>query len=375
MLKLLTRTTTSAVAVELGACSVRGIQLQKCAGEWRIHHWLNFESEPATAQHPEPDYRSVIRNAFGPGTFSGRSARLVLSPPDVEYRLLEVPATVLDRSQAEIRTALQFELDRQMPWPVADSEIAAWAVQAGATSSANAMVVASRSSAVKKYLDILESEGVECVHADILPNAMTALRLAGGEAEAPRTVWGILDLGFRACRLYLLHESRLVYARVLRGGGRELTETLARAMHVEFRIAEQYKRIYGLRQTDRGFRSLVGGMSRISEDALPSVLYAILRPALETLAGEIERSCRFVLGRLAGAAVSQICLLGAGARLQGLPEILSARVGVPFAMPELPPALARLAHRADGTEHPACSRTHLPALAHCIGMAVEEGQG
>jgi type IV pilus assembly protein PilM len=147
-----------------------------------------------------------------------------------------------------------------------------------------------------------------------------------------------------------------------------MTETLARALHVEFRIAEQYKRIYGIQQTDRGFRALVGGLQRISEEALPGVLYAILRPILENLASEIERSCRFALGRLNNATVSGIRLFGGGARLSGLGEALAARLGVPVALPE-PGGALQVAGRA-GTPHPALAPATFAALAACAGVAL-----
>src|SRR5262245_17171087 len=120
---------TTVIGVDFGACSLRAVQLQKQGSQWKVHHWVNLETEPTTAQPVARDYASEIRMAFGPGTFSGGQTALVLSPPDVEYKLLEVPGPVLDKPPAELKAALQFELDRQMPWPAAESEVAAWPVQ------------------------------------------------------------------------------------------------------------------------------------------------------------------------------------------------------------------------------------------------------
>lgn len=371
MLQLLTMRRTSVIGVDVGACSVRAVQLQRGQGRWHVHHWVNIETEPVTGDPPEPDFTESMKLAFGPGTFTGGRAALLLSPPEVEFRLIEVPAPVLKLPPDELKDALRFELDRQMPWPTDECEIGAWPVQSGATSSANAMVVAARVAPVNRALELLQAVDVECVRADVPPHGMMRVCRQQEQPVAEPTLWGVLDIGFRCCRLYLVHAGHTVFARVLRGGGREVTESLARALHVEFRIAEQYKRIYGIQQTERGFRSAVGGLHRISEDALPGVLYAILRPMFEALAGEIERSCRFALGRLSGATVGGIYLVGGGSRLRGLDAVLSGRLGVPVAPPrpggELAPTGA-----GNSEPHPALSQSLFPVLAPCAGLAVAE---
>ncbi len=397
MLQLALGKKTSVIGLEFGACSLRAVQLKKMNGVWKVHHWANIENEPTSDQPAAPDYASDLRLAFGPGTFSGRQTTLALSPPDVEYRLLEVPPAVLEKSTAEIRNALQFELDRQLPWTTAESEIGCWGVEAAAGSGGNAMVVAARSAGVQQFLDMLDAQQLDCVRADVVPNAMIHVctpvpstaqgekgvrnllpeRPEGGYAQKvpdpffSSSMWGILDIGFRSCRLYLVHAGRTIYSRVLRGGGRELTDTLAKALHVEFRIAEQYKRVYGIQATDRGFRSLVGGLARISEDALPGVLYAILRPTLEAMTSEIERSYRFAMGRLPGVTTGPIYLIGGGARMRGLAEVLSERLGLPVRLPD--PRTALPGACAGGQpEHPLCSAINFPVLAPCVGLALME---
>src|SRR5262249_45369226 len=150
-----------------------------------------------------------------------------------------------------------------MPWPAAELEMAAWSVESNGNAGGNAMVVGAKSSNVQQLVDILTDQNLECVRADVVPSAMVRVCTQRGADTDGAAVWGVLDIGFRSCRLYMMHKSRVIYARVLRGGGRDLTEALARELHVEFRIAEQYKRIYGIKQTERGVRSLTSGLARI----------------------------------------------------------------------------------------------------------------
>jgi type IV pilus assembly protein PilM len=392
MPELLTRNRTSPIAVDFGACSLRGAQLIRKAGGWHVYHWFNVETDPVSADPPRMDYGAHLKMAMGPGAFAGRRVAFTLAPPDLEYRLIDLPSALLTRKAAELKEALQFELDRQLPWPAKDTEMAAWPVGAANGPYTSTMVAAVRTSAIQATLDLLQDQDLECVLADVTPNAIIRLHeqapgrpgAAGrrAEAAADNVVWGALDIGFRACRLYLMHNGRPVFARVLRGGGRELTELLARGLHVEFAVAEQYKRLYGIQRTDRGLRSVVGGLGRISEEALPGMLYAVLARTLETLVVEIEKSYRFVLDRTPSAVTGGLYLLGGGARLKGLAEILGQRLGIEVRLPD-PAAVIRNAKSSDAVSgpdgsgpadglHPACAPVHFPALAVCMGLAMRE---
>jgi type IV pilus assembly protein PilM len=373
VLQLFRKRQPSVIGFEFGACSLRAAQLVHKQDGWHLYHWINVEVDPASADAPPLDHAPHVANVLGPATFSGRRAAIALSPPDVEYRLLEVPSALLSMSPADLRGALQIELDRQMPWPASESEVALWPTRPTTGNTINTMVVAARSAGVHQLVAHFPQRRCECVRADIVPNAL--IRLCGaenaGSISSGRELWGILDIGFRSCRLYLIHDGRPVFARVLRGGGRELTETLARALHVDFSIAEQYKRLYGVQQSDRGVRTFVGGLGRISEQDLPGVLYAILARTFETLVADIERSYRFVLDRHDVSSAAGLCLVGGGSRLKGLDGILAQQLGIPVRHPQAANVL-RNARGPDGSEHPGCSRANFPVLATCIGLALGE---
>jgi Tfp pilus assembly PilM family ATPase len=100
------------------------------------------------------------------------------------------------------------------------------------------------------------------------------------------------------------------------------------------------------------------------------VLYAIVRPTLDTIVGEIERSYRFAMGRLSGVTTGPLYLIGGGARLKGLVEVLGSRLGVPVSLPD--PKTVLKTESADGQEHPLCNATNFPAMAACVGLALME---
>lgn len=372
MFGLLTRNKTSPIAFDFGACSLRAAQLVEKKDGWHVYHWFNVETDPASPEPPGMDYAAHLGMALGPGSFDGRTAAITLASPDLEYRLLDVPSALLKRRPDDLRDTLEFEMDRQLPWPAKETEMVAWPVGPSNGTTTSTMIAAGRTAVIESYLKLLAAENLECVLADVTPHALIRLHAAQhGRAVADNIVWGALDIGFRACRLYLMHANRPVFARVLRGGGRDLTEQLAKGLHVDFGVAEQYKRLYGIQPTDRGVRGMSGGgLGQISEEALPSMLYAILARSLDALVADIERSYRFVLDRTPSAVTGALYLVGGGSRLKGLSEALGRLLGIEVSAFDPTPAL-RNARTADGP-HPACTPVHYPVLAACIGLAMQE---
>lgn len=369
---LKTRRDTTVIGVELGACSLRAVQLRRGAGGWHVAHWVNVEAELVAPAPRPPHDQEELKLAFGPGTFEGTRVSISLSPPQVEYHLIELPEAILHHGPAQLRTALDIELGRQMPWPISESEVCTWPVAPGKGVKVPAMVVAAHRPPLQSWLDQLLDCGLECMRVDVTPNAMISLRQAGlnGSHElSTDTVWGVLDIGHTSSRLYVAHGDFPVYARVMRHGGKAMTERLAEALRVDFAIAERYKRIYGIEVTERGFRTMLGGLNRITEEDLPSVLYAILRPLLDEMVAEIERSYRYATGQLGHVQAGPIFLTGGGARMKGLVGLLGDRLGVPVCLPD--PATLFSEAASDGPDRPVVFRPGTyTVLAPCAGMAL-----
>ena len=374
MIRLGSKARASGIGMDFGACSLRAVQLDRIGDHWHVRHWINIETPMGMPGAAPPHSREEIALAFGPGTFVGRRSSGALSPPDVEYQLLEVPPIMLEQSVDRLRTALRIEIDRQMPWPMEEAEVAVWPTRDDASCKVPIVVVAARRQAVQNRLDLLDSQRIVCERVDVVPFAMISLLQAASETKTHPgdQVWGILDLGHTSSRLYIVHGDRPIYTRVLLGGGMEWTETIAKTLHIDAAVAEKYKRAYGIRPTDRGFGSLVGRLAVISENELPSVFYAILRPVLDNLATEIERSYRYAMGQFPGSQAGPLYLIGGGARLGGLTNYLNGHLGVPIRMPDAGPRFMDVESEGPGTAH----SLHLPlnfcVLAPCVGLAIKE---
>lgn len=358
------------VAVDRGACSFRAAQLAFGPDGPRVTHWLNIESPPKGPANNTPD--APDNDAMPPSTlttgleqFGTARAGLVVGSPDVDYCLLQVPQAVLAQDANGLARAIRWEVGRQLTWPVEEAELAAWPLPAPMSGGSNAMAVAARRAGVVASVETLQAQRMECECVE--PAAPALVRACRATAHCEQgEIWGVLDLGHTANRLYLAVESAVVYARTVRGTGQAWTEAIATELRVDYGVAEQYKRKYGIGADARGCRMLMGAMEPLNESALPGVLLAVLKTPLADLVSDVERAFRFAMEQYPRRQPGSLVLVGGGSRMPGLSDWIAKQLGVQVRQAA-----------ADGllsidTSHPLSRSANYAVMAGCVGLALAE---
>jgi type IV pilus assembly protein PilM len=169
-------------------------------------------------------------------------------------------------------------------------------------------------------LDAFEAEGITVSKA--VPGAIALYTLEealgrAAEPDAPEDDLALLaDLGAENLNVALLLNGRLVFARSVKFGGRNFTESLAQALDLEPAEAEGIK----LRRA-----SLEEG----AKGAVPEAV-APLRSTGGQLLGTLQSSLRFASSQTGAKlpSLSRLVLLGGGMRLRGLAPFLRQGLGV-----------------------------------------------
>jgi len=363
------RSKTSLVAVDRGACSLRAIQFSFAAGNPRIIHWLNAE-QPLTALAPagtadEAAPAWQVTPAAALDQFDTRRTGLLIGADDVDYCLLKVPDAVWTRDPGELADAIRWEVGQQLSRPADEAELAAWPLPGPMGGGSNAMAVAAPRNTILSLIDSLGPAGTDCESVE--PAAPAFIRACRVTARNDQDhIWGVLDLGYSAHRLYLAVNDAPVFARHVRGAGHAWTQLIARELRTEYAVAEHYKRKAGIGTDARGHRSFAGPADLLDESALPGVLLAVLKASLTDMTSDIERAFSFVMEQYPRHQAGSLILAGAGSRMPGLAEWLNHTLGVPVA-----PA------NAQGTinlplNHPMAQPTIYAAMAGCVGLALGE---
>ncbi len=187
---------------------------------------------------------------------------------------------------------------------------------------------------VDEKVDLFVAEGV--IPSKVTPTMLAVANLVQyiPEIEGKESV-GVLDIGAQRSTLIIIRNGELDFFREIVVGGDDFTKGITgtvfhegRAIQFKTEEALEFKIRYGY---PLGFSE---GMTFLG--APLSEVGMMMRPVVERLTGEIQRSIGFYKEKSDGSEVDTLYLLGGGARLKHLPEALSDKLDIPvFILPNL----------------------------------------
>lgn len=254
--------------------------------------------------------------------------RVGIASPRVVVRQVEMPVMTRD----ELMSALQFQAGDLIPIPIEDAVLdfailgtSAPAPDSGAEPTMQVLLVAAYEATVAKLVSAIEAGGLEVGAVDLIPLALTralarpaAVPVAAGAAggvsldEHPGAE-GIVSFGGGVTAI-AVHENGIPqFVRVLGTGGRELTDAIATDLSVPPETAEALKRALA---------------NPAPDEMVTRARTSIDRP-LSVLLDEVRSSIDYYRNQPGSAQLRRVVVTGGSAQLPGLPERLSALVGVP----------------------------------------------
>jgi len=253
--------------------------------------------------------------------------RVGIASPRVVVRQVEMPVMTRD----ELMSALQFQAGDLIPIPIEEAVLdfailgtTALAPDSGAEPTMQVLLVAAYEATVVRLVSAIEAGGLEVGAVDLIPLALTralarpvaAMAVAAGGAvaveDAPGAE-GIVSFGGGVTAISVHEDGIPQFVRVLGSGGRELTDAIATDLGVPAETAEALKRALANPAGDE-----MVARARTSVD----------RP-LSVLLDEVRSSIDYYRNQPGSAQLRRVVVTGGSAQLPGLPERLSALVGVP----------------------------------------------
>ncbi len=253
--------------------------------------------------------------------------RVGIASPRVVVRQVEMPVMTRD----ELMSALQFQAGDLIPIPIEDAVLdfailgtTTPAPDSGAEPTMQVLLVAAYQATVVRLVSAIEAGGLEVGAVDLIPLALTRalarpvgalVSATGGPLDADEApgAEGIVSFGGGVTAI-AVHEAGVPqFVRVLGSGGRELTDAIATDLGVPAETAEALKRALANPAPDE-----MVARARTSVD----------RP-LSVLLDEVRSSIDYYRNQPGSAQLRRVVVTGGSAQLPGLPERLSALVGVP----------------------------------------------
>lgn len=304
------------VAIDIGSHSIKLVQLKKAG---KSYHLQNFGVMPL---RPESiidgtvmDVGSVvegIRNLVRMEKIKVKDVVTAISGQSVIVKKIRMP----EMTEKELAESIIWEAEQHIPFEISEVNIDFQIMPAApaATPPDNQMdvlLIAARKSKMEDYMSLLNEAGLNPVIVDSDVFALENGYEINNEDEDSRIV-ALVDIGASAMHINILKDGVTLFQRDIATGGNHYTAAFQQEFNISYEQAEALK--MGV-----GFTDECG-----AEQVLP-----LLVSVSEELRGELQRSLEFFRSTMVDEPIQKMVLSGGCARIKGLDQLLSRRLGLP----------------------------------------------
>jgi type IV pilus assembly protein PilM len=312
------------VGIDIGSKTVKIVELSRHRENWRLRASGVIGHNAKTPEQTNDDKELVplaktIRKLYKEARISSRQVVLSLPEPHVFTRTIKFPLL----TDAEIASAVKWEAEQYIPIPIKEAIVQHQVVEKieDTTPPQVAVLLTAVSRVlVEKYTKVLEMAGLK-------PFAIETELMAAVRSLAPpdQTVL-IIDFGAGSTDIAVSKKGVLMFSRSINVAGEAFTRSVAQYLGVSETQAEQYKRAYGL-----------------SETQLEGKIKEALERTFATVVNEIKKATHFYQAEERGESLQSIILSGGSSIMPDVALVLTKRLGLevivgnPFSSIEVDP--------------------------------------
>ena len=310
----------SVIGIDVGISSVKVVQMANVDGVMTIikSALVDIGGVPGRQEEVLASLRTAL---IGIDMQGARVVTIVNCPQTCTRKIIAPHMPKKELSQAvrwEAKNAIPFSIDEalmdfEVLGEVSDKNIKKLIVAVAATPKQT----------VDKLLLLFSKAGIEI--SALIPVSLSLQNLIALSKEENQEIIAVVEIGASLTELNIYREGRMAFSRKLPISGGDITKAMTSTLmssqgKVELSVqeAEKIKKEQGIPTGEE--TELVDGK------ILPSQILSLVRPCVEQLAGEIERSFDFYREESRGGKVKKIILFGGGANLKGLVESLKSEL-------------------------------------------------
>lgn len=253
----------------------------------------------------QPAVSAALREAWRQGGFTTKDVILGLGNPRVVVRDLELPWLPID----QLKASLPYQVQEMLPMQASDAllDFLPTAEYEGDTGRmAVGVLVAAPRDVVSSMMLAVDGAGLNALMVDL--NAFGQLRSVVHGSMRDRTL-ALVDIGATVTDVVITAGGVPRLTRVLRGGGGDVTDSVASALSIALPDAENLKREIGFGfQVPPEYQAAADGITAVTRNLLES----------------IRNTFTFFAGNNPGVQIEAIVLTGGGSNLPGLGQYLSS---------------------------------------------------
>ena len=269
-----------------------------------------------------PTVAAALRRLWKETGFTSKKVVVGVANQRVVARTAELPSM----PDAEIRSALQYQVQELIPIPMAEAVLDHQVIERitgdDAQESLRLLVVAAHKDMLRSLLAALDGAGLTAKRIDLIPFALVrSLHVAGfdlGDERGRPIAEAIVGVGAGVTNIVVHEHGVPRFVRTLNTGGNAVVDQLTAALGIDVETAEALKRRANPLSADPD-EARAGG-----------IVFDSITPLLEEIRGSLD----FHHAQIAAAPLSRIILTGGGSRVPNLAARLEALIGVPVVIGE-----------------------------------------
>jgi len=296
-----------AIGLDIGSTYIKVVELDGKPGSFVLRGagiigHTNLRPEQVKDHKEMTELAEIIRKLHTTARLSSKNVNISLPEAHVFTRTLKYPLI----SSQEIAAAIKWEAEQYIPIPVEDAivqhEIIRKDEKATPPQSIVLLIAAPRH-LVEMYVKLVEMAKLKL--ATIETELLSSVRSTAN----PDGINMVVDIGAKYTKVGIATNSDIAFSRTFNSSGDAFTRALSQGLGVDLKQAEQYKKTYGLLQTDKSGK-----------------IKALLDPVVDLVADEINKSITYFKSENSASDPTEILLTGGGSMIPGLVEELTRKV-------------------------------------------------
>ncbi len=314
MFGLFQNKTNVVIGLDISSTSVKLLELSRSNGRYRVEAYAVEPLPPnAVVEKNISDVEGVgeaVKRVISRSKCSAKSAAVAVAGSAVITKTIEMDSELTDE---EMENQITVEADQYIPYPL-DEVALDFEVQGLSERNpeqVEVLLAACRKENVEMREAALQLGGLKPLIVDIEAHAMKRAfeQLKPQLGSNPEDlVVAIIDIGATMTTLSVLADERSIYTREQLFGGKQLTEEIQRRYSLSFEEA--------------GLAKKQGGLPEDYEEE-------VLQPFKEAVLQQVTRSLQFFFSSSQYDDVDYIVLAGGTASIDGLAEMIEAKLGTP----------------------------------------------
>lgn len=301
------------VGLDIGFASIKVVALDNDSQVPRLLSLGNIASpHPGMTSDADLDLESVadtVKKLFDAAKIESREVFVALPESKVFTRIIDELPFLDDK---ELASAIQYVSEEFIPMPVNETNLNWQILARGSSQNKNqktvVFVVAAPKNVINKYIKVLNMAGLhpKAMETEIIAATRS---LVGNNPFSPTTM--IIQMGAATTDFAVVSKEMIWLTRSISTGGLALTRAILQQFNFEFSQAEEYKKVYGLR-----------------EDVLEGKIFEALKPVVDVILGESRRVIQAYEAKHPQDRIKRVVLSGGGVKMLGLVIYLANSLGI-----------------------------------------------